>query len=291
MLIFKYIEDRDVFQKFYSKMLAKRLVFDASASEDAEASMIAKLKEACGFEYTQKLSRMFTDMSVSKDLNDGFRDKVLALHDAGDFGNGRAHVKMGMCAGVRSYTHATRTVDFYMKVLASGSWPLQAPATTFVIPRELERLHSRFHQFYNTQHSGRKLVWLYHHSHGEIKANYLKSSKITFQVYTYTMAILLHFNQTTTASLSELGKATGLNDETLQGQLATLCKAKVLLEGEGPAADGSPSYALNFGFRSKKIRVNLKINIKSEQKQESEETHRTIEEDRKLLIQVGREVG
>jgi cullin 1 len=30
-----------------------------SASDDAEASMISKLKQACGFEYTSKLQRMF----------------------------------------------------------------------------------------------------------------------------------------------------------------------------------------------------------------------------------------
>jgi len=33
-----------VFQKFYSKMLAKRLVQHMSTSDDAEASMISKLK-------------------------------------------------------------------------------------------------------------------------------------------------------------------------------------------------------------------------------------------------------
>ena len=44
MVVFKYIEDKDVFQKFYSKMLAKRLVQHNSASDDAEASMISKLK-------------------------------------------------------------------------------------------------------------------------------------------------------------------------------------------------------------------------------------------------------
>lgn len=59
MIVFKYIEDKDVFQKFYSKMLAKRLVQHMSASDDAEASMISKLKQACGFEYTSKLQRMF----------------------------------------------------------------------------------------------------------------------------------------------------------------------------------------------------------------------------------------
>jgi len=40
-------------------MLAKRLVQHMSASDDAEASMISKLKQACGFEYTSKLQRMF----------------------------------------------------------------------------------------------------------------------------------------------------------------------------------------------------------------------------------------
>ena len=44
MIMFKYLEDKDVFQKFYSKMLAKRLVQHVSASDDAEASMISKLK-------------------------------------------------------------------------------------------------------------------------------------------------------------------------------------------------------------------------------------------------------
>ncbi|XP_014667286.1 PREDICTED: cullin-1-like [Priapulus caudatus] len=43
MIVFKYIEDKDVFQ-FYSKMLDKRLVQHMSASDDAEASMISKLK-------------------------------------------------------------------------------------------------------------------------------------------------------------------------------------------------------------------------------------------------------
>lgn len=44
MIVFKYIEDKDVFQKFYSKMFANRLIRDAYASDDAEESMITKLK-------------------------------------------------------------------------------------------------------------------------------------------------------------------------------------------------------------------------------------------------------
>lgn len=44
MIIFKYVEDKDVFQKFYSQTLARRLVGGTSASDDLETSMIGKLK-------------------------------------------------------------------------------------------------------------------------------------------------------------------------------------------------------------------------------------------------------
>jgi cullin 1 len=60
MVLFKYLEDKDVFQTFYTTKLSKRLIHGVSASDEAEASMISKLKEACGFEYTNKLQRMFT---------------------------------------------------------------------------------------------------------------------------------------------------------------------------------------------------------------------------------------
>lgn len=73
MTVFKFVEDKDVFQKFYSKMLARRLINTSSASDDAEANMISKLKDACGFEYTNKLQRMFQDMILCKELNDEFK--------------------------------------------------------------------------------------------------------------------------------------------------------------------------------------------------------------------------
>ncbi|CAH1756072.1 2019_t:CDS:10 [Entrophospora sp. SA101] len=262
MTVFKYVEDKDVFQKFYSKMLAKRLVNGTSASEDAESSMISKLKEACGFEYTSKLQRMFTDMGLSKDLNDQFRER-------------------------HSVEQVDNQVDFSVLVLGTASWPLQPSTTNFSIPEEVERTFQRFKIFYQNKHSGRKLNWLFHLSKGELKANYLKATKTgyTFQVSTYQMGILLQYNKDTSYSFEELSQSTDLSTDVLSGQLGILVKAKVLSLNQGSVGEAGSRYELNMEFKSKKIRVQLNIPVKSEQKVEVEETHKTVEEDRKLLMQ------
>ncbi|TYI93012.1 hypothetical protein E1A91_D02G109000v1 [Gossypium mustelinum] len=45
---FGFIQGKDVFEAFYKKDLAKRLLLGKSASIDAEKSMISKLKTECG---------------------------------------------------------------------------------------------------------------------------------------------------------------------------------------------------------------------------------------------------
>lgn len=68
----QYIEEKDVFLHFFSKMMAKRLINETSASEDLEASMISKLKSVSGFEYTTKLQRMIQDVGTSRELTQKF---------------------------------------------------------------------------------------------------------------------------------------------------------------------------------------------------------------------------
>lgn len=268
MTIFKYIEDKDVFQKFYSRHLAKRLVNGTSASGDAETSMISKLKDASGFEYTNKLQRMFQDMQTSRDLNNDYEGWVSQNIDKED---------------------RKEEVDAYYQVLGTGFWPLQAPSTPFAAPGLIVKTYERFQTFYSNKHGGRKLTWLWHLCKGEIRANYVKMNKVpyTFQVSTYQMAILLLFNENDTVSYETMSAMTSLNKETLDPSIGIMLKAKVLTANPANTTpqDGT-TYSLNYGFKNKKLKVNLNIGIKSEQKQEVEETHKTIEEDRKMLMQV-----
>ncbi|CAN0345890.1 unnamed protein product, partial [Discosporangium mesarthrocarpum] len=66
VVIFRYLQDKDVFQNFYKTHLSKRLLGGRSVSDEVEKNMIAKLKTECGYQFTSKLEGMFTDMKISK---------------------------------------------------------------------------------------------------------------------------------------------------------------------------------------------------------------------------------
>jgi cullin 1 len=124
-----------------------------------------------------------------------------------------------------------------------------------------------------------------------MKANYSKHSRVpyTFTVSTYQMGILLSYNSADVHTYEELQAITNLNKDSLDGALGVLVKSGVLLiqpKGEIPGASVGQKLSLNLDYKSKKLRVNLNQGIKTEQKQESDETHKTIEEDRRMLIQV-----
>ena len=268
MVVFKYIEDKDVFQKFYSRMLAKRLVHANSVSDDAETSMISKLKEACGYEYTNKLQRMFQDVQISKDLNTSYKE----WHDK-----------------ILRDSNEKRTLDTTYQILGTGFWPLNAPNTPFSPPAEVQSAMASFSSFYDNKHNGRKLTWLWQLCKGEIRANYIKNQKLpyTFQVSTYQLAILLLFNDAEKLDYQEIKELTLLTDENLEPAMGILSRARVVLpQPEDAKPEPGTKYVLNYQFKNKKIKINLNIQVKSEQKVEADDTHKTIEEDRKLLLQV-----
>lgn len=122
--LFKYVEDKDVFQKFYSRMLAKRLIYGASSSEELEINMINRLKEICGVEYTSKLNKMFTDMSLSSDLNTKFKNYVKEKNLTGQ------GIKIKKKLHLNESTKKTLSVNMDILVLTAGAWPLNQKEDT-----------------------------------------------------------------------------------------------------------------------------------------------------------------
>lgn len=59
------LQGKDVFEAFYKKDLAKRLLLGRSASMDAEKLMISKLKAGCGGNFTANIEGMFRYEPVS----------------------------------------------------------------------------------------------------------------------------------------------------------------------------------------------------------------------------------
>src|SRR5690242_17753601 len=116
-------------------MLSSRLINSTSLSMDAEESMINKLKAACGYEFTSKLTRMFTDVGLCGELHQDF-DEYLK--------------KEGI-----SFKFAMAPY-----VLTAGSWPLTPPtaggsgtppahveSVGYVLPVQLKMATDRFQDY------------------------------------------------------------------------------------------------------------------------------------------------
>lgn len=99
MVLFRFLQEKDVFERYYKQHLGRRLLSNKSASDDLEKSMISKLKvrqgrlyerhlsgrwahrlgslqTECGCQFTSKLEGMFRDMTISNTTMDEFRRHI-----------------------------------------------------------------------------------------------------------------------------------------------------------------------------------------------------------------------
>jgi cullin 2 len=170
---------------------------------EQEEVMINKLKHACGYEFTNKLHRMYTDVGISMDLNNKFNQYLKSQNEE-------------------------LSINLSIKVLQAGAWPLGPQMNiTFAVPQEFEQPIRKFEAFYNTSFSGRKLTWLHHLCAGELKVLLAKKSYlITMQ--TYQMAMLLLFESCDTMMCKDVREVLQLSNENFVKHLQSLIDSKLL---------------------------------------------------------------
>ncbi|QBM86379.1 cullin 1 [Metschnikowia aff. pulcherrima] len=263
VLILKYIEDKDVFENHYRRLLAKRLINSNTKSDELEEGILQKLQEGNSLEFTSKITKMFQDMKSSEDLKVRVRDIV---------------------------GFDTAVGDFSPLILAQSMWPfVHNDDYNLKIAPELQRTIEVVEQEYGKKHNGRNLQWLWNHGKNEVKANLSRKGKppFIFTVSNVQLMILLAFNDQATHTYSSLIEAVGVAQNVLDAHLLPFVKFK-LIEQSPPAPqqmnDAQTTFTIVTEYKSKKLKVNFVSSIRNEQKQEETETDREIEESRKSYL-------
>ncbi|XP_071069526.1 cullin-4B-like [Dasypus novemcinctus] len=234
IIIFRFIYGKDVFEAFYKKDLAKRLLLGKSASVDAEKSMLSKLKKECGTAFTNKLQGMFKDMELSKDIMIQLKHYM------------RSHNIPG-------------NIELTVNILTTSFWPVYVPKE-IQLPREMEKLQENFKNFYLSKHSGRKLQWQSTLGHCVLRAEFKKGKK-ELQVSLFQTLVLLMFNEGDEFSLEEIKATTGVEDRELRRTLQSLAcgRAKVLIKiPKSRDVEDGDKFSCNEEFKHKlfKIKIN-----------------------------------
>jgi cullin 1 len=233
--LFTYLSEKDVYQEFCRKQLAKRLLLDRSHSDDAERFLIGKLKQSCGSHFTSKLEGMITDMNVSRDTQIAFHqwnlDRIygkgslcasLAVPDVVEGAVTASSDAVMAVAGSRPSTSPTAAspsdsgsgsacivegVDFSVRVLTTGHWPTYTE-DKIVLPPQIELCTSHFKNFYNSRTSQRILRWVYGLGKATLESRMFVGKKpfdkVELHVSTHQMCILLMFNDRDTVTYDEV---------------------------------------------------------------------------------------
>ena len=93
--IFKFINNKDLFEENYRKFLQKRLLRNSSMMKENEFIFYEIMKEENGFNYVKKIEKMINDIFYSQNINLDFRKKYLIKSEP----------------------------NFYIKILSQDSWP------------------------------------------------------------------------------------------------------------------------------------------------------------------------
>jgi len=266
---FRFLQEKDMFEKYYKTHLAKRLLGGKRADDDHEGTFLSKLKSECGVHFISKMEGMFNDTRQTDEMMEAFteeRGSDLSLHG----------------------------IDLTVNVLSQGAWPM-GPQTPIQLPSQVVAASNVFEEFYLNRHSGRKLAWLHTHGTADIKAHFPKK-KYTLNVPTYIMAIVMLFNEKETLSYHEIKELTQIESRELDRHLACLLtKSKLLVravenesnskeKGKKEKFEEGDLLKINTNFSSSHTKVKITVNKSTSGERDPNQTRQVVLNDRKHEI-------
>ena len=290
IILLRYIQDKDLFERYYKKHLCKRLLMRKSLSNDVEKQMISKMKIELGNTFTLKLEAMFKDMAISEELTTGYRQHVAQLGDPDP-----------------------RRIDLTISVLTSMTWPLEGfnsasenasdTQSSCIFPSAIERVRRGFEKFYGERHSGRVLTWQANMGTADLRATFPKvptkdgtrERRHEINVSTYSMIILLLFNQCPSSSaltFEDIQAQTNIPTNELARNLQSLAvapKSRILIkEPMSKDIKNDDRFYFNEGFQSKFLKVKVGVvtsSNKVEGEKERQETERKNNDSRAFTVE------
>ena len=262
IVIFRYLNDKDVFENFYRNHFAKRLLNAKSYSDETEKATIAKLKAECGQQFTSKMEGMYLDMNLSKEIMESYKIDQLSI---------------------------TSPIEMDVQTLTTSHWSLKQ-SVHCNLPAVIMDCCERFNTFYLQKFkTGRRLTWITSSGSADIKANF-PSGRKELNVSTYQMCILLLFNDNVSLSLEYIRQACNISEEVeLRRHLLSLCTSKIRIlkkssKGKGIEDDDVFTFNDEFSSKFKRIKVPL-ISTKEVAYEEMANIPHTVEEDRRHQVE------
>lgn len=259
MVLFRYIHGKDVFEAFYKKDLAKRLLLGKSASFDAEKSMLLKLKQECGSNFTSKLEGMFRDMEISREMMSSFKET-------------RRETALG-------------AIDLNVNVLTMIYWPPYTPVEV-ILPVQMAKYLEAFKSFYIGKYNNRNLQWQPSLGHCVLKA-VLPHGEKELQVSLFQALVLLLFNSVDVLTYIDIREQTGIESDELQRTLQSLSLGKVRVLLKSPkvkAVTDTDTFHFNKQFKHKLCRIKINQVQLRETVEENVATNERVFQDRQYQV-------
>jgi hypothetical protein len=222
LYLFAHMQAKDIFEAFYKKDLAKRLLMNRVQNMDLERQFVSLLKAECGTGYTSKMEGMFHDIEWS-------RESLSRYRESPEFSAMRSS-RPDLSQAEKSDKNRTTIplVDMEVQILTIGYWPVYPQYPKLLLPESLTLPQENFWNYFKKTYQGRKITWQYALGNCTVVFQMAGTSKSYDLIVTLLQAlILLCFNERDHWTTKELRQQVGLDDvDEMEVALQSLAMGK-----------------------------------------------------------------